>query len=435
MNQSLVSLGRRPQSGYHAAGCTAHVHRYAWLAAASLLILTLQACTTFQPTIALEDLNLRAHADTEAHDDIRVSVTVLGREQARALFGVDLLAKGVQPVWVEVENDGEHPLWFMSAGLDPEYFSPLEVAYAYHGTFSGEENAALDEHFDALSFRNPILPGATVSGFVHTNLSVGTKVIDIDLVGRDRLEKFTFFVEVPGTRKYLPDFGRLYRDDEVTDYEDQQTLRTALERLPCCALDAQGRQVEPLNLVLIGEFEDWAAAFIHRGYRYAPATPRFVFGRVQDVSAEKMARWVAAQGHQTRIWRAPLTFKHLPVWVGQTSQRLGGRFATASQATKAEVAIDPDVDAARNALIQDLFYSQQLAKLGFVEGSGIATVANRASSDQQEADYRTDGLRAVMVFQNDPLPLGEIQFFDWVRLADRTLEAPGDAVRQGSSPR
>ncbi|NIR32133.1 MAG: hypothetical protein GWN84_23090 [Gammaproteobacteria bacterium] len=395
----------------------------------SILVLALQACSTFQPSAEVEDLDLRARAHTETRNDIRVSATVLGREEARALFGVDLAAKGVQPVWIEVENNSQRPLWFMSAGLDPEYFSPLEVAYAYHAKFAGERNAALDEHFDALSFRNPILPGANVSGFVHTNLNVGTKVVDIDLVARDRLENFTFLVEVPGTRVHLPDFAHLYRDDEVSHYEDEQTLRTALERLPCCALDARGRQMEPLNLVLIGEFEDWVAAFIQRGYRYAPAAPRFVFGRVQDLSGEKMAQWVAAQGHRTRMWRAPLTFRRQPVWVGQTSQRLGGRFAAGDQSANAEAAVDPDVDAARNALIQDLFYSQGLAKLGFVEGSGIGAGTRRPSSEQREAGYRTDGLRAVMLFQNDPVSLGEMQFFDWVRLTDRTLEAAQGAER------
>jgi Transposase DDE domain group 1 len=51
---------------------------------------------------------------------------------------------------------------------------------------------ALDERFDSLQFRNPIMPGATVSGFVLTNLDEGVKVVDVDLIARGDARSFTF---------------------------------------------------------------------------------------------------------------------------------------------------------------------------------------------------------------------------------------------------
>ena len=42
----------------------------------------------------------------------------------------------------------------------------------------------MDDLFRSLSFRNPIVSGASVSGFLFVNLDEGMKVVDIDLVSR-----------------------------------------------------------------------------------------------------------------------------------------------------------------------------------------------------------------------------------------------------------
>jgi hypothetical protein len=75
------------------------------------------------------------------------------------------------------------------------------------------------------------------------------------------------------------------------------------------------------------------------------------------------------------------------------------------------------VDEARNDVVQDLLYSQALAKVGFVKGAGSA----RAAEPGQTLDgssYRTDRLRAVLVFEGDAVSLAEVDFLDWERLAD-----------------
>jgi hypothetical protein len=173
------------------------------------------------------------------------------------------------------------------------------------------------------------------------------------------------------------------------------------------------RQGPPLNLVLIGSLEELGPALARRGYRYNPAEPWYVFGREQDVSGHKISRWVAPQPHTLRFWLTPLRYQSKPVWVGQVSTVLGGRFAAAGADTRS---IGPDVDAARNDVVQDLLYSQALAKVGFVKGAGSESAA--AAQTPDDLPYRTDGLRAVLVFGGDAVSLAEIDFFDWERLVD-----------------
>jgi hypothetical protein len=56
------------------------------------------------------------------------------------------------------------PYWFLISGLDPNYVAASEAAHAFHATTADGAGRALDERFDGLEFRNPAMPGATVSG-------------------------------------------------------------------------------------------------------------------------------------------------------------------------------------------------------------------------------------------------------------------------------
>ena len=79
--------------------------------------------------------------------------------------------------------------------------------------------------------------------------------------------------------------------------------------------------------------------------------------------------------------------------------------------------INSKVDEARYDLAQDLAYSQALTKIGFIKGSGRdqPPAAEKASGD---IHYTTDGLRVVLVFEDRPISLAGIEFFNWERLAD-----------------
>lgn len=168
---------------------------------------------TFKPQPFFE-VPFRQRSQSKSDDDVKVTVAVLSVKESKQVFGVNLARDGIQPVWVRVENHDTTPYWLMSSGLDPDYFSPLEAAYLNHSLFSKSRNRKLDEHFRALNFRNPVVSGASVSGFLFVNLDEGMKVVDIDLVGKGKFKFFTFFVPVPGIKVdyHAVDFEKLYSE-------------------------------------------------------------------------------------------------------------------------------------------------------------------------------------------------------------------------------
>jgi LssY C-terminus len=390
--------------------------------AAFCLALLIGACASpFEKPAPFDDGSLRARAVSKTDDGIRVSAAVPSRDESRSIFGVDLDQRGIQPLWLEIENGSERSVYFLPTGLDPEYFAPLEVAFLYGGPFHDEGKAALAEHLEALSFdsRSPIAPGKRVSGFVYANRADPSMMVQVDLIGREWSDSIGLVVPVPGTeaaQQRMAALSGLYIESEFVEIDDEPALRTALEGLPCCAADQTRALSLPLNLVLIGELDEWGPAFVRRNYRYATANPWHAFGRMQDLSGHRISRWLAPQPHTLRLWLTPLRYQSNPIWVGQVNTALGGRFAASG---KGKRRIEPDVDEARNDVVQDLLYSQDLAKIGFVKGAGGLSAAE---SGQTSAgwSYHTDGLRAVLVFGGSAVSLAEIDFFDWERLIDHS---------------
>ncbi len=375
--------------------------------------------TTFTPPGSFNEAALRERAISVTKDGIRVSAAVPSQEESRAIFGVDLVKKKIQPLWLEVENKTDHRWWFLPTGLDAEYFSPLEVSFGFHKRFSKQANLAIDEHIEALNISLRIDPDSKVSGFVYTNPDKGLKIVNVDLIGDKRAKNFAMLVPTPGQEivdRKLQQLLDSIAGSQATEVEDESTLQTLLEQLPCCKSSKDGEQGEPLNFVLIGSADEIFPAFVRRNYRYSEVSPQYVFGRSQDVSARKRDRWVPAQPHVVRFWFTRLRFRGAPVWVGQVSTPLGGRFVR-KQSSQTSVPIDPDVDEARNDLAQDVVYSQFLTKLGFVKGVG-RVMATRPRTTPTGGTYHTDGLRAVFLFEQRSVALSEIEFFDWERLVD-----------------
>ena len=202
-------------------------------------LMILGCAATFAP-LPLEDVRFTDRAQVQSDGNFRVTAAVLSAEETEAVFTVPLYLKGIQPIWLEIANDDDKPTWFLPVSVDPDYFAPLEVAYLYHRTFQKEYNSQLDQYFMANDIGLFVAPGTTRSGFVFTNLDLGTKIFNVDLVGEDNQPTtFTFFVSVPGLRVDHQDvkFEELYAAEEMVSY-DLAGFRTALEKLPCCATNA-----------------------------------------------------------------------------------------------------------------------------------------------------------------------------------------------------
>ena len=151
-------------------------------------------------------------AETQVQGDLIVTVALPTAAEAADIYGVDLAEKQIQPVWIEVRNNAAVPYWFLTSGLDPNYFAASEAAHAFHATTADGADRALDERLDSLQFRNPVMPGATVSGFVLTNLDEGVKVVDVDLIARGDARTFTFVAVDPSFKatSLRVDFDKLY---------------------------------------------------------------------------------------------------------------------------------------------------------------------------------------------------------------------------------
>ena len=397
--------------------------------------MVMQACATAKP-LPVDPLAYRNRTESSVNEDVTVTVAVPTISEAQAIYSVELSSKHIQPVWVEVKNDSADTYWFLPLGLDPEYFSPSEAAFAFH-TDSDETNRQLDEKFQKLQIQNPVRPGSTEAGFVLVNLDEGFKAIDIDLISREAVKSFSFIMSDPEFRAdfKLVDFETLYAADDIISIEDEKELRRVFEELPCCTTNADGDEYgDPLNLVLIGETNDIVPALVRRNwhateiiwsqsilrtiksflkgerYRYSPISPLYVFGRPQDIGWQK-ARGTIHERNHMRFWLSPVRFRGKKVFVGQISRDIGVKLTLKSPTITTHV-IDPDVDEARRYFVEDLAYSQALTIIGYVKGVGIVN-KNTPRMNLVGDPFYTDGFRAVLFFEPRPYTLSDIEMLEW----------------------
>lgn len=407
------------------------------LALSVIFILMTAGCAgrSYNPR-PMAEVPFKSRAQTQSEDGVRVTVAVLSAEECKEVFGLDLYKRDIQPIWIEIENKYETMLAFMPYGVDPDYFSPLEIPYMHRSGFSKSARNEMDQYFNAQQMEIWIAPRAVRSGFVFTNLDEGTKAFNVDVMGDDhRLRTFTFFVPVPG----LPishsevDLESLYPKKKIAAF-NEAGLRQALESLPCCTTNKEGtEQGEPINLVLIGKGYDVHGALLRSGweetaalpeasatekntysgstrtYRHDPVSPLYVYGRHQDAALEKARKMFPGQ-IQLRAWLAPIRFKGQEVWICQISRTVGVR--TASEGKKVTFKIDPDLDEAREQLLQDLFFSQGLLKYGYVGGVGSATML-KPRKNLRGDPYFTDGYRMVVWLSGRAVSLEDVEFVEW----------------------
>jgi hypothetical protein len=391
----------------------------------------------------------RERAQTSTAGPLTVSAAALSAEESAAVYGVPLAGKGIQPVWVEVENRDDIPYWLLFPGLDPNFFPASEVAEALAAGSEGTTPAGLDARFQVLAFRNPVPPGRTVSGYVLTNLHEGVKLVQVDLFGDRKGYSISFLSVVPGLRTDYTE-SEVFREEllaarQATDYTDDAAFRAALEALPCCVTNKDGsKNGDPLNLVVVGGVEDAFPALVRRGwtptevtwkgsvlrmvrsalsrerYAYAPISDLYLYGRPQDLALQK-ARDNIHQRNHLRLWRSPMSYHGRPVWVGQISRDIGSRMTIHSPPLTTHK-IDPDVDEAARALAEDLAYSQGLRAIGLVGGVGAAT--RDAPRENLTTDpYFTSGLRHVLIFDSEPTSLNQIEILPWRSPSGGFIEA------------
>jgi hypothetical protein len=404
---------------------------------------TTNGCKFYSPSPnPVKDVPFLLRAETQSRDGITVRAVVLSDHESEEIFGVKLARGGVQPVWLRIENRTDTPFSLLFVAMDSDYFTPNEAAYMNHLPFAFSVNELIDQYFQGQAFDGYIPSGGEAEGFVYTNIDPGIKFVNVTLYGPKRIESFPFLFEVPGitTDYQRVDFKRLNSNNEMVNIETEGELQQALENLPCCTQkkDGSGRN-DPINFVLIGDPDDIFPALIYRGwdvtepisfrsglrafksffsgarYRTSPMSSLFFYKRSQDMGLQKARSTIHERNH-LRLWLSPMKYKGKDIWMGAISRDIGSYFTWRTWWGTAH-AIDPDIDEAREYLMQDLVFSQAVSKIGYVDGVGIATQDNPHRNFMNQP-YWTDGRRVVFLFGSEPTSLSDLEFFSWEWIDD-----------------
>jgi len=351
-------------------------------------------------------------------ETVRVRAAVPDADETRKLIGLDLYAKGIQPVWLQVSNLGDTRVRTAPHSIDAAYFSPMEVAWKFRWKFSKQGRADMEHWFYENQLPRRIPPGETRSGFVFTHAAKGSKGFNFDVYSSERSFNFTFFIRMPGfVADYMKvNFDNLYGKDEI-QVVDMDGLRTALETLPCCSNSASGDGIgDPVNVAIVGSRLAVRRALLRGRWQEtalndpgtAVARTHRLFGRQPDGTFHK-TRPDGSERKELRLWASPIRLGDTPVWIGQISYELSGTIGKRS-ATNYE--IDPDIDDARMYLLQNFWYSQSLSSMGFVKGGPEASI-DAPAHNFAGAEYFTDGLRVVLVISEDPVGMDEVDLLTW----------------------
>jgi hypothetical protein len=398
------------------------------------LAVFLTGCVSYTPAPATYAPQSE-RVQTKSDGPIAASVAVLSRDEAETKFGLPLHKKGIQPVWVRLENRGKDWLVFLPTAIDADYFSAGEVAYMHGKTFASEANRRMEEVMRANEIPILLKPGKTIEGFVYTNYDPGAKHVRLQLLGEEVQHRIDFTLPVPDGRydRERVELAGLYPGDATRDYRRDE-VRAVLEQLPATTTnaDAEGSG-DPVNLVVIGTEETLTQMFARAGWdrtetltagngfrlvgaflfkkhwRTSPVSPLYVFGRPQDFALQKARRTIHERNH-LRLWLAPFTCEGRPVWVGQISRDIGVRFTTQAPGFVTHK-IDPEVDEARDYLAQDLVLSGGVSHVGWV--GGVGAIPRDAPGRNLTGDpYYTDGNRVVLVASSTLVEPGEVHLLE-----------------------
>ena len=412
-----------------------------------LILFISGGCARYQPPSDFPD-HFKTRATTRTIGNVTVSAVVLSVEEERQVFATQLSSNEIQVLWLEISNRDKHDYTLLMPSIDRDYFSPGEAAWKSKGFGERGHN---DKTLYFLERHIPVIidPESTVSGFVFTNIDPGVKVITVELIYEQDVPSFQFVLEVPG---FEADFfqsrpAERYNPADIPNL-DLDGLRTYLEQLPCCALGGDRVTAgDPINLVVVGEGEAVLSAFVRQGwdltepailatawrtfwsslfgsrYRTSPVSALYLFERPQDAALQKSRKSVDERNH-LRLWRAPVSYQSAPVWVGQISRDIGVRLSSKTVVTHK---IDPIIDEARLYVLMDLLASRSVQHYGLVKGVGAAPLAAPRFNFTNDP-YVTDGLRAVLILNEDQVPFEETKFLPWEQLqkATKTWAAAAD---------
>ena len=386
---------------------------------------------------------LAARMQAKTIDGVTVTAALLPDAEARERYGVNLAAKGLQAVWMRIENRTAVEQWMLAAHLDADYYTANEAAHLFRHHFGGLGQAARQQKFRDLAMRARLEPGSRHEGHVLVPRSEGGRYVEITTNGLGRVRRFGFPLRTPDGHfdfeRMKP--GSIYAEGGRENVSRGE-LRQRLAKLAPTVTSAKGTATgDPLNLVIVGETSEMMAAlsesgwdFTHRidgstvrrmilaalrgnPYLTAPVSSLYVFGRKQDVAFQR-ARSSLSQRNHLRLWLAPWTVEGRSVWVGQVSRDIGIKITKKSPTLTTHV-IDPMVDEARQYVLESLLERLRISHFGFARASEPAP-KEKPRQNLTGDPYFTDGLRLVVFLADDPVEAEEVRNLGW----DQTTWGP-----------
>ncbi len=360
---------------------------------------------------------------TQQQGAVRISATVPTAEEVIAITGLDLYARGIQPVWLRVENNDSRQVRVALLSIDSEYYSPMEVAWYFRKGYSKDGKKAMERWLYEHGMPRIVPPGESRSGLVFTHLAEGTKGFNVDAYTTRQSFNFTFFVTMPGFEPDYMDvrFAELYSDDEIR-VVDVPGLRTLLNDVDCCSVDSDGQAGgDPFNVVFVGTPGALRRALLRSQWQEtrsgsaesALARRHFYRGRIPDGTFHK-SRPDGSEQKELRIWLSPLRVGETPVWFAQASYNMSG---TSRAQSYEEYQIDPDVDDARAFVLQSFWYGQSLQKFGMAAGVPVAAF-DAPRQTFTGSSWFSDGGRAVLFIGEQPVALDETEILFWETFID-----------------
>lgn len=172
-------------------------------------------------------------------------------------------------------------------------------------------------------------------------------------------------------------------------------------------------------------------AFFGGEYRYSPMSALYVDGNPQTLGLQKARDTIHERNH-LRLWIAPWMYDGDHVMVGTITRDIGVYFTTRTWNLTTH-AIDPDVDEARNYLVEDLITTESIRAFGAVPGVGRAT-KEEPHRNLMFAPWWTDGRRFVirLAAADERLSIEEIDYFQFHTPEISTEELSGMEIEGGS---
>lgn len=415
--------------------------RTIWTAGIVCALALITACSSTQQTSPVYEGTYLDRAQTQEKNGIRVTAGVPSAKESKDIFGKPLYRRGVQPVWLKIENNRDEYVSFLPVGLDPTYFTPIEAANLDIGDKQAAKSSSFaNQQFFKAGLGSNVPPGEENSGFIFSKLDEGTKAFNVDVISRSSLTTFTFFIPVPGLNvdHLTVDWQNLYPAEEFTELSRDELI-ASIESTICCVMDKNSKDMgDPLNLVVIGDPADVYYAFIRAGwdetetvnkaslwktmrsaiggveYRYSPVSALYVFDRPQDVAFQRARSNINERNH-LRLWMSSMRYEGKSVWLGQISRDIGVRFTKKTITTHK---IDPDVDETREFLLENLVYAQALQKFAYLGGVGEAPM-DQPRGNLTGDPYFTDGYRIVLWVTSQPVDIADLEIESWRIPPDR----------------